>query len=501
MRKQMIGYIAGLALFLLSGCDSFLTQLSENNTTVANHFRSEADVEAAVYGMHTQFREVMGSFTQDYRDRGLLLDNFGLARWREANEHNFSGYTATAVEFSWMYEYKAVSAANLVIGNLYRAGLPEERYRFYMGQALCIRACLYFQIIRLWGDAPLVLEYEDISEKGRTPWREIAGHIVADLLLAAEYLPPADQLKDPEGKPLTARQIPGRGTAYAILAEVYAWIAGYGQEPEYYALGIEAAGKVIGDPNYRLVASPEEVCTEVLPGNSEEGIFEVCYDDSRGEYKDFESYIGGTVEKWPVLKGTTPASRRKFFIRNETVERLYTPEDLRLQAYFADFFRMKEEPVSVTQGAAYVRMWREVEYYSGGIYDGTPRTLLANDILIRLPDILLLRAEMKAATGDREGAVADLDVVRRRAGVAGYSEAEGDLRRAIQLERDRELLFQTGVRYFDYMRNHTYNLLKGGFRDLTETDVAAGALFLPVSLDAMNNNPKVKQTAYWVGKF
>ena len=400
-----------------------------------------------------------------------------------------------------MYEYKAVSAANLVIGNLYRAGLPEERYRFYMGQALCIRACLYFQIIRLWGDAPLVLEYEDISEKGRTPWREIAGHIVADLLLAAEYLPPADQLKDPEGKPLTARQIPGRGTAYAILAGVYAWIAGYGQEPEYYALGIEAAGKVIGDPNYRLVASPEEVCTEVLPGNSEEGIFEVCYDDSRGEYKDFGSYIGGTVEKWPVLKGTTPASRRKFFIRKETVDRLYTPEDLRLQAYFADFFRMKEEPVSVTQGAAYVRMWREVEYYSGGIYDGTPRTLLANDILIRLPDILLLRAEMKAATGDREGAVADLDVVRRRAGVAGYSEAEGDLRRAIQLERDRELLFQTGVRYFDYMRNHTYNLLKGGFRDLTETDVAAGALFLPVSLDAMNNNPKVKQTAYWVGKF
>lgn len=61
--------------------------------------------------------------------------------------------------------------------------------------------------------------------------------------------------------------------------------------------------------------------------------------------------------------------------------------------------------------------------------------------------------------------------------------------------------FRRGVRYFDYMRNHTYNLLKGGFRDLTETDVAAGALFLPVSLDAMNNNPKVKQTAYWVGKF
>ena len=179
MRKQMIGYIAGLALFLLSGCDSFLTQLSENNTTVANHFRSEADVEAAVYGMHTQFREVMGSFTQDYRDRGLLLDNFGLARWREANEHNFSGYTATAVEFSWMYEYKAVSAANLVIGNLYRAGLPEERYRFYMGQALCIRACLYFQIsgcggMRRWCWNTRISRRRGVRPGGRSPgisWR------------------------------------------------------------------------------------------------------------------------------------------------------------------------------------------------------------------------------------------------------------------------------------------------------------------------------------------
>ena len=96
----MIGYIAGLALFLLSGCDSFLTQLSENNTTVANHFRSEADVEAAVYGMHAQFREVMGSFTQDYRDRGLLLDNFGLARWREANEK----YRQTTNNFRYQSE-------------------------------------------------------------------------------------------------------------------------------------------------------------------------------------------------------------------------------------------------------------------------------------------------------------------------------------------------------------------------------------------------------------
>lgn len=501
MERQTLFCLLLAAASLLPGCNDFLTQESENNTTIYNHFRTEEDVEAAVYGMHSRFRDVMGDFNQNRRDRAVLLDNFGSRAWQEANGNDFSGCTLEDPVFSWLYEYMAVNAANLVISNIDRAGLPEERRRFYLGQALCIRAYLYFHIIRLWGDAPLVLDYEDLSEKGRTPWRDIAAQIVEDLGLAAEYLPVEDELKDSGGAAIRDKQVPSRGTAYAVLAQVYAWMAGFGQEPEWYAEGIEAAGKVVADPNYALAASPEEVCTEVIPGNSREGIFEVNYSVALDEVKSVGSYFGYAVETWPVRNGTTPATRRKYYILNTTVESLYAPEDLRLAAYFADFAEMKEQPVSVTQGAAYVRMWRYLEYYSGGINDGKPKAFRANELLIRLADLLLLRAEMKAATGDRAGAVADLDAVRRRAGVAAYSEAEGDLRRAIQLERDKELLFQANVRYFDHMRNHTYNLLKGGFRTLTETDVKAGALFLPVSSYAVNHNPGVKQYPYWVGKF
>lgn len=497
----MLIYMLLAAVFLLPGCDDFLTQKSENNTTIYNHFRTEEDVEGAVYGMHCRFRDVIGDYSQNRRDRAVLLDNFGSRIWAAANLHDLSGYSPDDPIVSWLYEYMAVNAANLVIGNVHRAQLPEERRRFYLGQALCIRAYLYFHIIRMWGDAPLVLDYEDLSEKGRTSWREIAGRIIEDLQLAAEYLPAEEGLRDSRGAVIRDKQVPSRGTAYAILAQVYAWMAGFGQEPEWYAKGIEAAGKVIADPNYALAASPEEVCTEVISGNSPEGIFEVSYSVDLDEVKSIGSCFGYVVETWPVRKGTTPATRRKYYILNTTVEKLYAPDDLRLAAYFADFFEMKEQPVSVTQGAAYVRMWRYIEYYSGGINDGKPRALRANELLIRLADIILLRAEMKAATGDRAGAVADLNVIRRRAGVADYSATEGDLRRAIQLERDKELLFQTGVRYFDHMRNHTYNLLKGGFRELTEEDVKAGALFLPVSSDAMNNNPAVKQSSYWIGKF
>ncbi len=71
------------------------------------------------------------------------------------------------------------------------------------------------------------------------------------------------------------------------------------------------------------------------------------------------------------------------------------------------------------------------------------------------------------------------------AGVAGYSEAEGDLRRAIQLERDRSCCFRRGA-VFSIICAITLITCWWGFRDLTETDGRPGALFLPVSLDAMN---------------
>lgn len=501
MKGKMIIYMSLIAVLLLPACDDFLTQESENNTTIYNHFQTEEDAEAAVYGMHQRFREVLGSYNQISRDRGVLLDNFGSQIRRDMNKHLMSGYDARDPLFSWIYEYMIINAANLVIDNLYRANLPEERYRFYMGQALCIRAYVYFYMIRLWGDIPLVLDYEDLSEKGRTPWQEIAAKIIEDLKVAAGYLPPENELKDSKGVAIHDKQIPDRGTVYAILAQVYAWMAGYDRQPEYYAKGIEAAGKVIADPNYALVDSPEKVCTEVFPGNSREGIFEISYSADLNEVKNSGSYFAAIVETWPILRGNTPATRRRDFIRNTTLEKIYAPEDLRLEAYFADFAKMKEQPVSVTQGGAYVRMWRYVEYYSGGIYDGKPKTYLANELLIRLPDILLLRAEMEAATGDRDAAIADLNVVRRRAGVREYSAEEGDLPWAIQLERDKELLFQTHVRYFDYMRNHTYNRLQGEFPNLTEADVEAGALFLPTSPDARQNNPGVKQYPYWVRMF
>lgn len=501
MKKFIYSILTAIAFLMLFSCNDFLTQESENSTSNDNFWNNELEVSSAVDGLLDQFRSTIGDYSQNYRDRGCIMDQINLAYWRKMNEFDFSGIKSSSGILNWTNEYHTISVANFIIDNVGRANLTEDRYKYYIGQALCIRAYTYFHIIRLWGDAPLVLTFEDMGEKARTPWREIADQIVTDLKLAVEYLPMENQARDVNGSVVKDKGIPNKGTANAILAHVYGWIAGYGQEPEYYEEGIKAATAVINDPNYRLVDNPEEVCIKVFKGNSCEGIFEISYDESIGEFKTAGSYLAGALQKWPIILNTTIKTKRTYYIKNTTVSSLYVKGDKRVEAFFEDFYNLAKKPVSETQGAAYVKMWPHIVVYENGTQVGQPKTYDMNEILIRLPDIILLRAEMEAATNNLEAAKANLNLIRKRAGVSDYTPAEGDLKRAIQLERDKELLFQTLVRYFDHMRNHTYNELKGGFKSLTEQDVTNGALFLPVGTSAFVYNPAMKQTVYWNKQF
>ena len=80
-----------------------------------------------------------------------------------------------------------------------------------------------------------------------------------------------------------------------------------------------------------------------------------------------------------------------------------------------------------------------------------------NEILLRLADIILLRAELKANTGDLNGAIFDLNTIRNRAKAHEYSADEGDLKKVIALEREKELFLETpNLRYYDIVRNGTF---------------------------------------------
>lgn len=275
--KKIIYTLLVLPFFMLGiSCDDFLTEEPENSVTNGNFWKTEQDAESAIYGLHRLFRTTFGSINYVYRDRGFPFDFMNPSIWG-ASSNGTPVWTNSSAQLTWEGEYEVIAQCNLLIDNLQKVDMPVERYNFYLGQALCIRAYVYFYILKTWGDAPLIKESVDIGEKARTPWQELADFAIADLLRAKAMLPAAVELVGADGQPITSKQIPSKGTAWATLAHLYAWKASLNEEPELNKLALQACDSVIADGSYRLADNVEDVCEKVIRGNSPEGIFELDY--------------------------------------------------------------------------------------------------------------------------------------------------------------------------------------------------------------------------------
>ena len=138
----------------------------------------------------------------------------------------------------------------------------------YVGQAKCLRAFWYFELVRDFGDLPLVL---DGSTKllPRTDKLVVYDQIEKDCLEAAAVLPRADQLLAADKGRMNS------GAALAILAKVYLFRASL--EPTkaafYYQKAFETAKTVIESGQFSLLPTYDAVW-KTTGDFSSEGIVE-----------------------------------------------------------------------------------------------------------------------------------------------------------------------------------------------------------------------------------
>lgn len=139
-----------------------------------------------------------------------------------------------------------------------------------------------------------------------------------------------------------------------------------------------------------------------------------------------------------------------------------------------------------------------------------------NKVVWRLADIILLRAECRVRQDPNSaGAIADLNRIRERAyGNANFNypcadDVEkglaNDLQLAIFREREKELMFED-LRYFDVVRNgwgqnggrdYVRTELTETISQLTDQDIAEGALYMEIVDAAFTNNPLMRQNVFW----
>jgi hypothetical protein len=185
MNTKKILFSSAIALFALiwSGCDSMLDVEPNSDMTDANFWKTENDLRAACNKLYQQ----LGAIGQDTR----ADDRFG----RSPNTTS-TGQRVTPVtsDDDWRNPYRRLFNANNIIEKAATSPVSEAIRNRYIGEALFFRAWEYFELVRKYGDVPLVLKaFKDTQDPdlkmGRTSRAIVIEQCYEDLRLAASYLP------------------------------------------------------------------------------------------------------------------------------------------------------------------------------------------------------------------------------------------------------------------------------------------------------------------------
>lgn len=366
--------------------------------------------------------------------------------------------TNPAILQLWRRDYFGAYRANVVIEN----GDPEisQKSQEYIAEARFLRAYFYFELVRFFGDVPLVIGVLDSDEynQSKDPAEEVFEQIIKDLTEAISDLPSKNSLGSNELYRAT------KGAAQSLLGKTYLYMASpYYQETydfpkssnDYYELAAEQFEQVI-DGIYELEDNYDDIW-QYSHENGVESIFEIEYGDidRAGSWENGRVNAGNIDVQMSGPRGistdTLLAGWGFDMVTEDLIDAYDSAGDSARKygtAYGEDFLN--------EIGAS---DWEENEGYTGWFSkkrapwahitsDVDPQwNFETNERMIRYADVLLMCAEayLQSGTGDPLPLVND---VRDRAFLDDLGSVTMD-----DIKRERRLeLAMEGHRFFDLVR-------------------------------------------------
>lgn len=304
--------------------------------------------------------------------------------------------------------YKTINCANQVIRaaeTLQDPLLSSSNRKQYMGEAYFIRALCYFDLSRLWGGVQLItrptMSSFDNLNITRSSLDETRNQVLEDLNTADTLLTET-----------TNRNRATRKTVYALKARLFLYMNDWANAETF-------ASKLITDNNYELV-SPYNAFFANNVKNTKESIFELAY--SATDQNDHSMW-------WqpPVNSG-----RREWAPTDELVSLLNDPAT------------GGNRKTMIARTSPPGNLWY------GNMYYRNPRTDPA--FILRIAEMYLIRAEARARLNRITEGLADLNAVRKKAGlIASSASTKEELLLAVEQERRLEFAFEPH-RWFDLVR-------------------------------------------------
>lgn len=445
MKSKYLFLVIGL--LTLCSCNDFLTEYPTNNENVPNFYKTEADIEQGVNAAYNALAAsgqygknfiYLMEVRSDNSSVGSLTNSGGI--YGDIYLFRESPYNVVLND-TWVACYEGIKRCNIVLDRINNVQIDEDKKNKFIGEMLFIRALTHFNLVRLWGDVPLVTHYYDSPfdafNEGRTPSNEVYNGIISDLTNAIKLLPTTKDKNRP-GSPISS-------AAKTLLAKVYITL-------EKFTDAQPLLNEVINSGAYKFMDSYAEIF-DVTKKNNNESIFEIQYSGS-------DTGLGSAFANI-----FAPAGSRELTNGVGTTDGGNLPTKEFVKSYEEGDLRKDVTIGTVSDGTMYCKKFV------------APPSLAnqsdANFIVMRYTDVLLMYAETLnevsySSTGE---ALSILNQVRKR---AGLSELNGtDLpnkeafRKAIIKERRYEFAFEN-YRWFDLTRTNTaIEAINGSERQIT----------------------------------
>jgi starch-binding outer membrane protein, SusD/RagB family len=456
--KPVLGFGIVTLLVFISSCKKFVEIDPPKTQLVGSEvFTSDATALSAVGSMYSKM--IAGgilSFTDTYITifAGQSADefkNFGSSQgYLEFYQNALTPQNST-VTGMWNNAYAIIYSANAIIEGLEASTNVSPALKTqYTAEAKFIRAWCHFYLLNLHGDVPYITttDYRANALASRMPKAELYQKLIDDLQTAEAVL--ADNFSYSNNERTRAN----KSAAAALLARLYLY------KGDWVNAEAKATAVISKSSVYSLVSNLNNVFLK----NSTEAIWQT-WQSGASSWNTFEGRIliatstsvpGYDVSLSSQMLGAfeTGDNRRTSWVGNATVAG---------QTYYFPYKYKVKSGSTVT------------EYY----------------MMLRLAEQYLIRAEARAQQNNLTGAIADLNVIRARAGLPALltTLTQAQVMTALKQERRIELFCEHGHRWLDLKRMGDVDAVMGPIKSgWSSTD----ALY-PIPQTQMLNDPNMTQ--------
>jgi starch-binding outer membrane protein, SusD/RagB family len=439
---------AAIAVVSLAGCNNVLDTAPSDRVLASQEIVDQASAEAALNGAYDALQS-SGAYGLDVELLGdLPSDNdvaVGTYQFLKNVNNNQIASDNPEVTDMWEALYTQIDRDNVILEKVPTvASIPDDAKAEITGEAYLLRALSYHNLVKFWGGVPMPLVpvkvAQDASKYTRASVADVYTQILSDLDNAEQRISSTDVFR------ANAMAVP------AVRARVLFYRAstpGANAAADYQA-ALDAANEVLAGRDTLTVPYPDLFSASGT--ETDEDIMRVSFNESEENSLGYYYLYEGRFEAAP-----TP-----------DLADAYEPGDLR-----------KDWSVAFRPGSS--------TKYQGTKFPTTIGT--ESPHVIRLAELVLIKAEVLARQNDLAGAVAEYNKVRVRAGLAPHVlgvdvTTQSDALAAIEKERRLELAFE-GDRWPDLVRLGQAQQVRGFTK--------AGYVLFPIPLRDITTTPGLTQ--------